>query len=82
MLIDIRFSSLARTLGSLVDEIRDFLEPTDGEYFLCCLQVGVRNQVAVLCEQVVDRDFFLVLIEYANPSCEVCKWVINFSRSV
>ena len=50
----------------LADEVGNLLELTDGEYLFCGLQVRVRNEVAVLGEKVIDKNFLLVFGEHSQ----------------
>ena len=50
----------------LADEVGNLLELTDGEYLFCGLQVRVGNEVAVLGEKVIDKNFLLVFGEHSQ----------------
>ena len=82
MLIDIRFSSLPGRLGALLMKSVIFWNSLieNISSVVCRLESEIRLLYCV--NRLLTRISFLSLLNTPNPSCEVCKWVINFSRSM
>ena len=80
--IDIRFSSLPGRLGALLMKSVIFWNSLieNISSVVCRLESEIRLLYCV--NRLLTRISFLSLLNTPNPSCEVCKWVINFSRSM